>query len=114
MKGVPYIMTFCGKYWLIDSAIGPVLSCAETEEGAALMRLFAARAASLSDDYEVVVPVVHKLGAGAEESIGCLVVSCTDDELSAAQQGGQAEVPTVGRVEEMIDAKLEEIENGSY
>lgn len=37
MAGVPYTMTFCGKYWLVDSMIGnvPAVDAALTAEGAA-------------------------------------------------------------------------------
>ena len=36
MRGVPYTLTFCGKYWLVDSQIATVPAPTATDAGKVL------------------------------------------------------------------------------
>lgn len=108
MRGVPYTMTFCGAYWLVDSAIGADLFCANTGEEATLMRAVAAKTVELESGGEIAVPVVDPLDVGASHNIGYVSVNRTKAEQLAAMQTGRTEIPSVGTVEAMIEAALKE------
>ena len=102
MRGVPYTMTFCGKYWLIDSYI-PLAACASNESEASLMREFAARAMSVSDADMIAVPVINsadELQSGSEVGLAQIVRG----EGEVADPNGFMELATVSKAQEMIDA----------
>ncbi len=100
--GVPYTMTFCGKYWLIDSSI-PVLASVNDEAEAALMREFAAKAISISDSDTVAVPVINSMDELADGSkVG--IAKIIRGETESSSDVDLVELPTVNKTKEIIDS----------
>lgn len=94
MRGVPYTMTFCGKYWLIDSQIAQF-----TQSEANLLTKYAKFWRGLTEGDSVAFPVVNTQdGMGGE--IAAATVERTAEEVDAAN--GDVAIPTVEKVEEMI------------
>lgn len=96
MAGVPYAMTFCGKYWLVDSMIGGVSGCqGETQfdsASAEKLRSVANNFIGLSSSSIVGVPVSYP-----EYGI-------TNAEILRASDEAHQQIKLVssGKVEEMI------------
>lgn len=107
MSGVPYTMTFCGAYWLVDSAIGGELVCAETADGAAMMRRVSKKLPGLVDADAVSFPVVNTMD-GLTNEIGVAMIERTQDEVDAPDEAGFVHLPSVAKVQEMINAALKE------
>lgn len=115
MRGVPYTMTFCGLYWLIDSHIctGEAensLCCADTPTEAAYMRSIAARLYDLTDTDAVAFPVVNTMDEVAGE-IGTAFIERTQTEIDEADTSGYVHIPSVAKVQEMIAAALSQFYN---
>ena len=101
MRGVPYTLTFCGKYWLIDSYI-PLLACANDEYQAELMREFSSKAMSISESDMIAVPVINsadELPGGSEVGLAQIVRG----ENEEADPNGSVEIPTVTKVQEIAE-----------
>lgn len=110
-QGVPYTLTFCGKYWLIDSNIS-VLASVNDEAEAELMREFAAKAISVSDSDMVAVPVINSMDELTDGSkVGVAKIVRGKDET--ASDTGCVELPTVEKVTEIVeDSNAFAVENG--
>lgn len=94
MRGVPYTLTFCGKYWLVDSQITQF-----TQSDANLLTKYAKFWRGMTDGGSVAFPVVNAQdGMGGE--IAAATVERTDEEVDAAD--GDVAIPTVEKVNEMI------------
>lgn len=94
MRGVPYTMTFCGKYWLLDSQIAQF-----TQSDANLLTKYAKFWRGLTDVDSVTFPIVNTQdGIGGE--IAAATVERTAEEVDVAD--GDVAIPTVAKVDEMI------------
>ena len=100
MRGVPYTMTFCGKYWLLDSQIAQ-FSCAANEYQASVMRALAEVAAGMKDADIIGVPIINSTdGIAGDVSSAFIKRSAAEDE--SPPEDGSVRLPTEQRVEEMI------------
>ena len=94
MCGVPYTMTFCGKYWLVDSQVTQF-----TGSVAAMLTKYAENLIGLSDGAGVTFPVVN-VDDGVYGEIAMATVERTETETEAAE--GNVKVPTTNKVLELI------------
>lgn len=94
MRGVPYTLTFCGKYWLVDSQITQF-----TGSVAAMLTKYAENLIGLSDGAGVTFPVVN-VDDGVYGEIAMATVERTETETEAAE--GNVKVPTTKKVLELI------------
>lgn len=94
MRGVPYTMTYCGKYWLVDSYI-PLLACANDEYQAELMREFAVKAMRILESDMIAVPVINSTNAlPGRTQVG--IASIVLGENEAVDPDGFIKIPAVG------------------
>lgn len=123
MVGVPYTMTFCGKYWLVDSYIQSssaeadgTLNCATTETEAAYMRSIAAEVVSIVNEGSIGIPLVNDQD-GIEGQIATAYIERTTAEEDYPDRDGNVTIPTVARVEEIlastVSAKVEQTDDGA-
>lgn len=110
MNGVPYTMTFCGLYWLVDSAIGMELACAGNADQAKVMRAVAEQMYGLTDANAIAFPVVNTMDDVPGE-IGTAFIERTQTEIDEADTSGYVNIPSVGKVQEMIAAALSQFYN---
>lgn len=100
MVGVPYTMTFCGMYWLVDSQIAQY-ACAEDQSQAELLRESARQLVSLSETDTIGMPIINSLdGVGTAKAT--IVRSETED--GNPDVSGNVTLPTEARVKEMTEA----------
>lgn len=100
MRGVPYTMTFCGKYWLIDSQIAQ-FSCVRNEYQAAMMQAMADVASGLIDSDTIGMPIINSFdGIAGDVSRAFIERSAAEDE--SPPEDGSVLLPTEQRVSEMI------------
>ncbi len=96
MRGVPYTMTFCGLYWLVDSQIAQF-----DPHQAEMMRNFADKAMGLSDGDTIGVPVINSMdGIAGEVAFG--FIRRSQAEYASPPEDGSVTLPTEGRVDELI------------
>ena len=96
MRGVPYTMTFCGKYWLVDSQIPQF-----TNSDAAWLTKYANRLTGLSDSDTIAVPIINSTD-GVIDDMATMFVTRSAEENRNPNEDGDVTVPTVGRVSELI------------
>ncbi len=96
MRGVPYTMTFCGKYWLVDSQIAQF-----DPHQADMMRRFADKAIGLSEGDTIGMPVINSMDGIAEE-VAFGFIRRSQAEYASPPEDGSVLLPTEGRVDEMI------------
>ena len=97
MVGVPYTMTFCGMYWLVDSQIAQY-ACAEDRSQAELLRDSARQLVSLSETDTIGMPIINSLdGVGTAKAT--IVRSETED--GNPDVSGNVTLPTEARVKEL-------------
>lgn len=94
LRGVPYTMTFCGKYWLIDSEITQF-----SESIANMLTKYANCLIGLTDSDTVSFPVVNEED-GVSGGLSLATVQRTEAERTVAQ--GCVSIPTMEKVGEMI------------
>lgn len=94
MCGVPYTLTFCGKYWLVDSQVTQF-----TGSVAAMLTKYADNLIGLKDGAGVAFPVVNADG-GVSDEIAMATVERTEAEAEAAE--GSVKIPTTNRVLDLI------------
>ena len=100
MFGVPYTMTFCGMYWLVDSQIAQY-ACAEDLSQAELLRDSARQLVSLSETATIGMPIINSMdGVGTAKAT--IVRSETED--GNPDVSGNVTLPTEARVKEMTGA----------
>ena len=100
MRGVPYTMTFCGKYWLVDSQIAQ-FSCAGNEYQAAVMRAMADVASGMTDGDTIGMPIVNSMD-GIAGHVSSAFIARSAAENTSPPANGSVRLPTEQRVEEMI------------
>ena len=100
MRGVPYTMTFCGKYWLLDSQIAQ-FSCAANEYQASVMRELAEVAAGMKDADIIGVPIINSTD-GIDGDVSSAFIKRSAAEYASPPEDGSVRLPTEQRVEEMI------------
>lgn len=106
MRGVPYTMTFCGKYWLVDSQIAQY-ACADDPYQAELMRRIASTAIGMADGDTIGVPIINSTdGIVGDVSRAWIVRSA--EENAAPPSDGSVKLPTEGRVAEMLRKDITE------
>lgn len=96
MRGVPYTLTFCGKYWLVDSQITQF-----TNSDAAWLTKYANRLTGLSDSDTIAVPIINRTD-GVIDDMATMFVTRSAEENRNPDVDGNVTVPTVGRVSELI------------
>lgn len=96
MRGVPYTMTFCGKYWLVDSQITQF-----TNSDAAALTKYANRLIGLSDGDTIAVPIINSMD-GVIDDMATMFVSRSAEENRNPNEDGDVIVPTVAKVSELI------------
>lgn len=96
MRGVPYTLTFCGKYWLVDSQITQF-----TNSDAAWLTEYANRLTGLSDSDTIAVPIINSMN-GVSGDMATMFVTRSAEENRNPDVDGNVTVPTVGRVSELI------------
>ena len=96
MTGVPYTMTFCGKYWLVDSQITQF-----TNYDAAALTKYANRLTGLSDSDTIAVPIINSID-GVSGDMATMFVMRSAEENRNPNEVGDVRVPTIGRVSELI------------
>ena len=94
MCGVPYTLTFCGKYWLVDSQVTQF-----TGSVAAMLTKYADNLIGLTDGAGVTFPVVNADG-GVSDEIAMATVERTETEAEAAE--GSVKIPTTNKVLDLI------------
>lgn len=100
MRGVPYTLTFCGKYWLVDSQIAQ-FSCAGNEYQAAVMRAMADVASGMTDGDTIGMPIVNSMD-GIAGHVSSAFIARSAAEYAFPPEDGSVRLPTQQRVEEMI------------
>lgn len=96
MRGVPYTLTFCGKYWLVDSHITQF-----TNSIAAALTEYANRLTGLSDSDTIAVPIINSMD-GVSGEMATMFVTRSAEENRNPNEVGDVTVPTVGKVSDMI------------
>ena len=113
MVGVPYTMTFCGMYWLVDSQIAQY-ACAEDRSQAELLRDSARQLVSLSETDTIGMPIVNSMdGAGTAKA----TVVRSNAEAENPDGTGNVTLPTEARVKEMTETcvvNMTKNANGTY
>ena len=102
MRGVPYTLTFCGKYWLVDSQIPQF-----TNSDAAWLTEYANRLTGLSDSVTLGVPIINSTD-GLYDEIATMFVQRSAEENRNPSENGDVTVPTVAKVDEMIRKDITE------
>lgn len=100
MRGVPYTMTFCGKYWLVDSQITQF-----TNSDAAALTKYANRLIGLSDSDTIAAPIINTMDGVSDEMV-FMFVTRSDEENRNPDQNGNVTVPTEKRVAELIASAI--------
>lgn len=96
MRGVPYTLTFCGKYWLVDSQITQF-----TNSIAEALTKYANRLIGLSDSDTIAVPIINSMD-GVSDDMAAMFVMRSDEENRNPNENGNVTVPTVEKVSELI------------
>lgn len=101
MRGVPYTMTFCGKYWLVDSQITLM-----DDERAEMADRMAGIAMSMAAKRSIGFPIVNGEDLKDEENIvdrtAKAYIVRSDAEDKNPPSNGSVQIPTEKRVDEMI------------
>ena len=100
MRGVPYTMTFCGKYWLVDSQIPQF-----DQYNAAMIDAYASALIGLSDSDTIAVPIINSID-GVSGDMATMFVTRSAEENRNPNEVGDVTVPTVGKVSDMIAAAI--------
>ena len=100
MRGVPYTLTFCGKYWLVDSQITQF-----DQYNAAMIDAYASALIGLSDSDTIAVPIINSMD-GVSGEMATMFVTRSDEENRNPNEAGDVTVPTVGKVSDMIAAAI--------
>ena len=100
MRGVPYTLTFCGKYWLVDSQIAQ-FACAENEYQAAVMRAMAEVASRMADGDTIGMPIINSMDDIAGD-VSIATIARSAAEYALPPEDGSVRLPTEQRVNEMI------------
>lgn len=100
MRGVPYTLTFCGKYWLLDSQITQ-FSCAANEYQASVMRALAEVAAGMKEADIIGMPIINSTD-GIAGDVSSAFITRSAAENASPPANGSVRLPTDQRVEEMI------------
>ena len=100
MCGVPYTLTFCGKYWLVDSQIAQ-FACAENEYQAAVMRAMAEVASGMADGDTIGMPIINSMDDIAGD-VSIATIARSAAEYALPPEDGSVRLPTEQRVNEMI------------
>lgn len=96
MRGVPYTMTFCGKYWLVDSQVTQL-----DQSAADTLTKYADRLTALTDSDTIAAPIINSMD-GVNGSMATMYVQRSAQEYAEPPADGNATVPTVERVAEML------------
>ncbi len=96
MRGVPYTLTFCGKYWLIDSRIAQFSASV-----ADMLNAYADALIGLTDADTIALPIVNSMD-GVSGDISTMFVSRAAHENAEPNLNGDVTVPTEARVSEML------------
>lgn len=100
MRGVPYTLTFCGKYWLVDSLIAQY-ACADDPYQAELMRRIASTAIGMADGDTIGVPIINSTD-DIDDNVSRAWIVRSAEENAAPSADGSVKLPTEGRVAEML------------
>lgn len=100
MRGVPYTLTFCGKYWLIDSGIPQFDQYNEK-----ILNRYASRLDGLLDSDTIAVPIVNSMD-GVSDKMATMFVTRSAEEYRNPDKHGDVTVPTIGRVSELIASAI--------
>ena len=99
MVGVPYTMTFCGMYWLVDSQIAQY-ACAEDQSQANLLREQARQLVLLSESDTIGMPIINSAdGVGTAKAR----IKRSAEEDASPDVSGNVTLPTEARVKEMTE-----------
>lgn len=101
MRGVPYTLTFCGKYWLIDSRISQFDSYNEN-----ILNIYASALMGLYDGDTVAVPIINSMDESVDDGISTMFIRRSTAENDTPDQLGNVTVPTEKRVEELIASAI--------
>lgn len=105
MRGVPYTLTFCGKYWLVDSHIALM-----DDERAEMADRMAGIAMSMAAKRSIGFPIVNGEVLKDEENIvdrtAKAYISRAAAEAEKPIADGVVEIPTVNRVSELIASAI--------
>lgn len=96
MRGVPYTMTFCGKYWLVDSQITQL-----DQSAADMLTKYADRLTALTDSDTIAATIINSMD-GVNDSMATMYVQRSVQENAEPPADGNVTVPTVERVAEML------------
>ena len=96
MYGVPYTLTFCGKYWLVDSQITQF-----TNSIAVTLTEYANRLIGLSDGDTIAVPIINSTD-GISGDMATMFVTRSAEENRNPNKYGNVIVPTAAKVSELI------------
>ena len=97
MVGVPYTLTFCGKYWLVDSQIAQY-ACAEDQSQANLLREQARQLVLLSESDTIGMPIINSAdGVGTAKAR----IKRSAEEDASPDVSGNVTLPTEARVKEL-------------
>lgn len=100
MRGVPYTMTFCGKYWLVDSMVMPF-----TKYVSDMLESYASELNGLRDSDTIALPIINSLD-GVADDMATMFVKRSAAEYAVPDANGNVTVPTESRVSEMIDGSI--------
>ena len=104
MRGVPYTLTFCGKYWLIDSQVTQF-----TNSIAEALTKYANRLIGLSDSDTIAVPIINSMD-GVSGDMATMFVTRSAEENKNPSENGNVTVPTATKVSEMIAAAIGDVD----
>lgn len=104
MRGVPYTLTFCGKYWLVDSQITQF-----TNSDAAWLTEYANRLTGLSDGDTIAVPIINSMD-GVSGDMATMFVTRSAAENANPNENGNVTVPTAEKVSDMIAAAIGDVD----
>ena len=104
MRGVPYTLTFCGKYWLIDSQVTQF-----TNSIAEALTKYANRLIGLSDSDTIAVPIINSMD-GVSDDMATMFVTRSAEENKNPNENGDVTVPTVEKVSELIATAIGDVD----
>ena len=104
MRGVPYTLTFCGKYWLVDSQITQF-----DQYNAAMLGAYASALIGLSDSDTIAVPIINSMD-GVSDDMATMFVTRSAEENKNPNENGDVTVPTVEKVSDMIAAAIGDVD----
>ena len=104
MSGVPYTLTFCGKYWLVDSQITQF-----DQYNAAMLGAYASALIGLSDSDTIAVPIINSMD-GVSDDMATMFVTRSAEENKNPNENGDVTVPTVEKVSDMIAAAIGDVD----